>query len=78
MTGTTSNFGLKVSLFVRCLVDLIKPSIGFAAIKLQEDADLPRVVNWVIGSSRNGDIKQKILHNIHDTRRLHIIIVDEA
>ena len=78
MTGTTSNFGLKVSLFVTCLVDLIRPSIGFAAIKLQEDADLPRVVNWVIGSSRNGDIKQKILHNIHDPRHLHIIIVDEA
>ena len=78
MTDTTSNFGPKVGLFVRCLVDLIKPSIGFAAIKLQEDADLPRVVNWVIGSSRTGDIKQKILHNIHDPRRLHIIIVDEA
>ena len=78
MTDTTSNFGPKVGLFVRCLVDLIRPSIGFAAIKLQEDADLPRVVNWVIGSSRNGDIKQKILHNIHDPRHLHIIIVDEA
>ena len=78
MTDTTSNFGPKVGLFVTCLVDLIRPSIGFAAIKLQEDADLPRVVNWVIGSSRTGNIKQKILHGIRDPSRLHIIIVDEA
>ena len=28
----------RVGLFVTCLVDLIRPSIGFAAVKLLEDA----------------------------------------
>jgi L-lactate dehydrogenase complex protein LldE len=30
--------GLRVGLFVTCLVDLLRPSIGFAAAKLLEDA----------------------------------------
>jgi L-lactate dehydrogenase complex protein LldE len=30
--------GLKIGLFVTCLVDLFRPSIGFAALKLLEDA----------------------------------------
>src|SRR6185295_12389508 len=30
--------GKRVGLFVTCLVDLIRPSIGFAAVKLLEDA----------------------------------------
>src|SRR5208337_756488 len=29
---------IRVGLFVTCLVDLIRPSIGFAAVKLLEDA----------------------------------------
>ena len=29
---------LKVGLFVTCLVDLFRPSVGFAAVKLLEDA----------------------------------------
>src|SRR5262245_54109650 len=29
---------LRVGLFVTCLVDLIRPSVGFAAVKLLEDA----------------------------------------
>ena len=28
----------RVGLFVTCLVDLIRPSVGFAAVKLLEDA----------------------------------------
>ena len=28
----------RVGLFVTCLVDLVRPSIGFAAVKLLEDA----------------------------------------
>jgi L-lactate dehydrogenase complex protein LldE len=31
--------GLRVGLFVTCLVDLFRPSVGFAAVKLLEDAD---------------------------------------
>ena len=30
--------GPRVALFVTCLVDLIRPSVGFAAVKLLEDA----------------------------------------
>ena len=30
--------GLRVGLFVTCLVDLFRPSVGFAAVKLLEDA----------------------------------------
>ena len=30
--------GTRVGLFVTCLVDLLRPSIGFAAVKLLEDA----------------------------------------
>ena len=28
----------RVGLFVTCLVDIIRPSVGFAAVKLLEDA----------------------------------------
>ncbi|HLF21305.1 MAG TPA: (Fe-S)-binding protein, partial [Aestuariivirga sp.] len=28
----------RVGLFVTCLVDLVRPSVGFAAVKLLEDA----------------------------------------
>ena len=31
--------GKRVGLFVTCLVDLIRPSVGFAAVKLLQDAD---------------------------------------
>ncbi len=41
-------------------------------------SNLPRVVNWITGPSRTGDIEQKIQLGIHGPRRLHIIIVDEA
>src|SRR3954452_24874771 len=30
--------GVRVGLFVTCLVDLMRPSVGFAAVKLLEDA----------------------------------------
>jgi L-lactate dehydrogenase complex protein LldE len=36
--------GKRVGLFVTCLVDLIRPSIGFAAVKLLEDAGCKVVV----------------------------------
>jgi L-lactate dehydrogenase complex protein LldE len=43
MAGTSSRH---VGLFVTCLVDLMRPSVGFAAVKLLEDAgcdvDVPR------------------------------------
>jgi L-lactate dehydrogenase complex protein LldE len=36
--------GSRVGLFVTCLVDLIRPSVGFAAVKLLEDAGCKVVV----------------------------------
>ena len=36
--------GLRVGLFVTCLVDLMRPSIGFASVKLLEDAGCKVVV----------------------------------
>jgi L-lactate dehydrogenase complex protein LldE len=35
---------LRVGLFVTCLVDLFRPSVGFAAVKLLEDAGCEVVV----------------------------------
>ena len=35
---TPPGAGLRVGLFVTCLVDLMRPSVGFAAVKLLEDA----------------------------------------
>ncbi|ADZ71904.1 (Fe-S)-binding protein [Polymorphum gilvum] len=37
MTASPAD-GLRVGLFVTCLVDLFRPSVGFAAVKLLEDA----------------------------------------
>ncbi|MEC7538820.1 MAG: (Fe-S)-binding protein [Pseudomonadota bacterium] len=36
--GGSENAQLQVGLFVTCLVDLMRPSVGFAAVKLLEDA----------------------------------------
>ena len=38
MTTTPSGDGPRVALLVTCLVDLFRPSVGFAAVKLLEDA----------------------------------------
>ena len=38
---------------------------------------MPRVVNWITGPSRSGDIEQVILLGAHGPRRLHILMVKE-
>lgn len=38
MAEPSSGGGKRVGLFVTCLVDLMRPSVGFAAVKLLEDA----------------------------------------
>lgn len=40
----TAKTRLRVGLFVTCLVDLIRPSVGFAAVKLLEDAGCKVIV----------------------------------
>jgi L-lactate dehydrogenase complex protein LldE len=42
--GGGHNTRMKVGLFVTCLVDLVRPNIGFAALKLLEDAGCEVVV----------------------------------
>ncbi len=39
---------------------------------------MPRVVNFITGPSRTGDIEQKIQLGAHGPRRLHIILVRDA
>jgi L-lactate dehydrogenase complex protein LldE len=41
---SVSGAGLRVGLFVTCLVDLIRPSVGFASVKLLEDAGCKVIV----------------------------------
>ena len=43
-TDTPPGAELRVGLFVTCLVDLIRPSVGFAAVKLLEDAGCKVIV----------------------------------
>lgn len=45
-------------------------------VRDRPDGDLPRVVNFITGPSRTGDIEQKIELGVHGPLRLHIIIVD--
>ncbi|MBT3991262.1 MAG: LUD domain-containing protein [Rhodospirillaceae bacterium] len=47
-------------------------------VRDEKSGAMPRVVNWITGPSRTGDIEQKIQLGIHGPRRLHIIIVDEV
>ena len=44
LSGPTRKSEPRVGLFVTCLVDIIRPSIGFAAVKLLEDAGCKVVV----------------------------------
>ena len=39
---------------------------------------LPRVVNFITGPSRTGDIEQKIELGAHGPRRLHVILIGDA
>jgi L-lactate dehydrogenase complex protein LldG len=38
---------------------------------------LPRVVNFITGPSRTGDIEQRIVLGAHGPRRLHIVVVED-
>jgi L-lactate dehydrogenase complex protein LldE len=44
LSGKMRKSQLRVGLFVTCLVDIIRPSVGFAAVKLLEDAGSKVVV----------------------------------
>jgi L-lactate dehydrogenase complex protein LldG len=37
---------------------------------------MPRVVNFITGPSRSGDIEQKLLLGAHGPRRLHVVVVE--
>ena len=44
---------MRVALFVTCLVDLMRPSVGFAAIKLLEDLRARTWLHETTGQQRN-------------------------
>ncbi|MDB3952689.1 LUD domain-containing protein [Alphaproteobacteria bacterium] len=58
-----------VGLFVKFLVDIFRPQVGFAAVKLLKQSGCR-----VSGPTRTADIEQTILMGAHGPRRLHIII----
>ena len=43
-----------------------------------DQQSLPRVVNFITGPSRTGDIEQKIELGAHGPRRLHVILIGDA
>jgi len=45
--------------------------------RLRAAAALPRVVNFITGPSRTGDIEQQIVLGAHGPRRLHIVIIED-
>jgi len=42
----------------------------------QDDAKLPRTVNWITGPSRTADIEQTLLLGAHGPRKLVILLID--
>ena len=45
--------------------------------RLRDGGALPRVVNFITGPSRTGDIEQRIVLGAHGPRRLHIVVVEK-
>jgi len=71
------DFFMRVGLFVTCLVDLMRPSIGFAALKLLEDAGCEVVVpaaqtccgqpGWNSGDRRSArELAEKLIDEFED------------
>lgn len=64
---------LKRSQVVRGLED------AFAGLREKYgEGNLPRTVNLVSGSSRTGDVEQKIVMGAHGPRRMHILLIDDV
>jgi L-lactate dehydrogenase complex protein LldE len=74
---------MRVGLFVTCLVDLMRPSIGFAALKLLEDAGCEVVVpatqtccgqpGWNSGDRRSArELAEKLIAEFEDC--VHVVV----
>jgi L-lactate dehydrogenase complex protein LldG len=46
--------------------------------RLRAETALPRVVNFITGPSRTGDIEQRIVLGAHGPRRLHIVVIEDG
>jgi len=46
--------------------------------RLRAARAMPRVVNFITGPSRTGDIAQKLELGAHGPRRLHIVLVEDG
>ncbi len=50
---------------------------GWDRLRVGTRSALPRVVNFITGPSRTGDIEQRIVLGAHGPRRLHIVVVED-
>ena len=75
-TPTTLNF-LPDTHIVLVHADQVVAAYEDGWDRLRSAGAMPRVVNFITGPSRTGDIEQRIELGAHGPRRLHIILVDD-
>jgi L-lactate dehydrogenase complex protein LldG len=75
-TPTTLNF-LPDTHIVVVRADQVVATYEDGWDRLRVDRPLPRVVNFITGPSRTGDIEQRIVLGAHGPRRLHIVVIED-
>ena len=75
-TPTTLNF-LPDTHIVLVHADQVVAAYEDGWDRLRSAGAMPRVVNFITGPSRTGDIEQRIELGAHGPRRLHIILIDD-
>jgi len=75
-TPTTLNF-LPYTHIVLVHADQVVAAYEDGWDRLRSAGAMPRVVNFITGPSRTGDIEQRIELGAHGPRRLHIILIND-
>jgi len=75
-TPTTLNF-LPDTHIVLVHADQVVAAYEDGWDRLRSAGAMPRVVNFITGPSRTGDIEQRIELGAHGPRRLHIILIND-